>query len=133
MSTISAIDAVSMFNQSMGLTNSTKLTDDKAAPLGHQIELKRSSTRQMLLDGTTPALEGEAPRNFEIAMLEALNGVNAMQMESTAAIETMMTDPDAIDPHDVTIAMAKANMSLNITRTILDRIVRGWKDVINTR
>lgn len=133
MSTISALDAVSLFNQSFGLSNSTKLIDDQATPLGHQIELKRSSTRQMLLDGSTPPLEGEGQRSFEMAMLEALNGVNAMQMESTAAIETMMTDPDAIDPHDVTIAMAKANMSLNITRTILDRIVRGWKDVINTR
>ena len=43
-----------------------------------------------------------------------------------------MTNPDAVDPHDVTIAMAKANMSLNITRTVLDRVVRAWRDLINT-
>jgi flagellar hook-basal body complex protein FliE len=48
-------------------------------------------------------------------------------------MEAMLVDPDSVDAHDVTIAMAKANMSLNITRTVLDRVVRGWKDIINTR
>jgi len=48
-------------------------------------------------------------------------------------MEAMLIDPDSVDAHDVTIAMAKANMSLNITRTVLDRVVRAWKDIINTR
>jgi flagellar hook-basal body complex protein FliE len=29
--------------------------------------------------------------------------------------------------------MAEANLSLNIARTVMDRVVRGWKEVINTR
>jgi flagellar hook-basal body complex protein FliE len=44
-----------------------------------------------------------------------------------------ITEPDSVDIQDITIAEAKANLSLNITRTLLDRIVRGWKEVINTR
>ncbi|MDR3337515.1 MAG: flagellar hook-basal body complex protein FliE [Treponema sp.] len=38
-----------------------------------------------------------------------------------------------MDIHDVTIAQAEAAMSLNISRTILNRIVQGWRDLINTR
>jgi flagellar hook-basal body complex protein FliE len=38
-----------------------------------------------------------------------------------------------MDPQDITIAQAKAGMSLNIARNILNRVVQGWKDVINTR
>ncbi|WP_304223825.1 flagellar hook-basal body complex protein FliE [Gracilinema caldarium] len=71
--------------------------------------------------------------SFEDAMLKALDSVNADQNLSTDLMETMVTDPDSVDPHDVTIAMAKANLSLNITRTVLDRIVKGWKEIINTR
>jgi flagellar hook-basal body complex protein FliE len=71
--------------------------------------------------------------SFEDAMLKALDSVNADQNLSTELMETMVTDPDSVDPHDVTIAMAKANLSLNITRTVLDRIVKGWKEIINTR
>lgn len=71
--------------------------------------------------------------SFEDTMLKALDSVNADQNLSSELMETMVTDPDSVDPHDVTIAMAKANLSLNITRTILDRIVKGWKEIINTR
>jgi len=71
--------------------------------------------------------------SFEDAMLQALDAVNADQNESSTLMQNMVTDPDSVDPHDVTIAMAKANLSLNITRTVLDRIVKGWKEIINTR
>lgn len=70
---------------------------------------------------------------FENAMLQALDSVNAEQNLSSNLMQTMVTDPDAVDAHDVTTAMAKANLSLNITRTILDRIVKGWKEVVNLR
>lgn len=71
--------------------------------------------------------------SFENAMLNALDAVNTDQTESAALMQQMVTDPDSVDAHDVTIGMAKANLSLNITRVVLDRIVRGWKEVINTR
>ena len=71
--------------------------------------------------------------SFENAMLQALDSVNQDQNESTDMMQTMVVDPDAVDVHDVTISMAKAYLSLNITRTVLDRIVTGWKDIINTR
>jgi len=66
-------------------------------------------------------------------MLQALDSVNADQNESTDLMQTMITDPQSVDPHDVTIAMAKANLSLNIARTVLSRVVQDWKEIINTR
>ncbi|HPE35539.1 MAG TPA: flagellar hook-basal body complex protein FliE [Spirochaetales bacterium] len=70
---------------------------------------------------------------FEDAMLQALNGVNQDQLDASQAIESFIVDPDSIEAHDVTIAMAKANMSLNIARTVLSRVVSAWRDLINTR
>lgn len=106
---------------------------------GDRLRLSRSDPRHFVTGGSssggngTPALGAEKPASFEDAMLRALDGVNATQIDSSNAIEAMLTDPDSIDAHDVTIAMAKANMSLNITRSVLDRVVRAWKDIINTR
>ncbi len=71
--------------------------------------------------------------SFEDAMLQAMDSMNNDQLESSTLLQTMVTDPDAVDAHDVTIAMAKANMSLNIAKTVLNRLVTGWKEVINTR
>jgi flagellar hook-basal body complex protein FliE len=70
---------------------------------------------------------------FEDTMLRAIDKVSASNNFASQLAQTAITDPGSIDPHDLTIAQAEAQMSLNITRTILNRIVQGWKDIINTR
>jgi flagellar hook-basal body complex protein FliE len=70
---------------------------------------------------------------FEDVMLRALDKVSGEQQFVTDLEQRAITDPASVDVHDITIAQAKASMSLNITRTILNRVVQGWKDIINTR
>jgi flagellar hook-basal body complex protein FliE len=70
---------------------------------------------------------------FQDAMLQAVDKVSASQNFAATLAQTALTDPGSIDPHDLTIAQAEAQMSLNITRTVLNRIVQGWRDLINTR
>jgi flagellar hook-basal body complex protein FliE len=85
------------------------------------------------LNGSIAGDEESDSMGFEDAMLKAMDEVNGLQQESSALSQAMITDPDSVDAHDVTIAMAKANLSLNIAKTVLNRIVTSWKDVINTR
>jgi flagellar hook-basal body complex protein FliE len=70
---------------------------------------------------------------FEDTMLQALDKVSASQNFSSRLAQMAITDPDSVDVHDVTIAQAEASMSLNIARTVLNRLVQGWKDLINIR
>jgi flagellar hook-basal body complex protein FliE len=92
-------------------------------------------------DFTVASLAGSKPRSgeaasassFENALLKALDGVSASQAKSDDILTKMVVDPDSVDVQDVTIAMAEANLSLNLAKTILSRIVTAWKDVINTR
>jgi flagellar hook-basal body complex protein FliE len=70
---------------------------------------------------------------FEDTMLRAVDKVSASQNFAATLAQTALTEPDSIDPHDLTIAQAEAQMSLSITRTVLNRIVQGWRDLINTR
>ena len=44
-----------------------------------------------------------------------------------------MTDPDSVDIHDVTTAMAKAQMSLSLAQTVIDRLVTGWNELSTNR
>jgi len=83
-------------------------------------------------DGLEGSEDGGA-LSFEDALLEAMDGVNAYQAKSEGLIQQMIVDPDSVDAQDVTIAMAEANLSLNLAKTILSRVVTAWKDVINTR
>jgi flagellar hook-basal body complex protein FliE len=71
--------------------------------------------------------------SFESALLKAMDGVSASQAKSDDLLQRVVADPGSVDVQDVTIAMAEANMSLNLAKTILSRVVTAWKDVINTR
>ncbi len=71
--------------------------------------------------------------SFQDALLKAIDGVNADQQKTSGLIQQMVVAPDTVNAHDVTIAMAEANLSLNLAKTILNRIVTGWKEVINSR
>jgi flagellar hook-basal body complex protein FliE len=71
--------------------------------------------------------------SFEDAMLRALDKVSGDQQQASNLIQAAITEPGSVDAHDITIAQAKAAMSLNITRTVLNRLVQSWKDLINTR
>lgn len=122
----SAFSGVSQLSQAYQLKN-------LVTPKGDQMDLARSEEGHFDLAGVLSPLGQKPEPTFQDAMLLALNGVNEDQLASSSAIEQMLVDPESIEAHDVTIAMAKANLSLNITRTVLDRVVRAWKDLINTR
>jgi flagellar hook-basal body complex protein FliE len=70
---------------------------------------------------------------FDETMLKALDKVSDYQMQAEYIQQQAIIDPESVDIHQITNAEAMASMSLNITRTILSRIVQSWKDIINTR
>lgn len=72
-------------------------------------------------------------KSFQDYLLEAVNSVNSQQNAASKLSEKMITDPDSIDIHDVTIAMSKARMSLNLAQNVIDCLVTGWNEITTTR
>jgi flagellar hook-basal body complex protein FliE len=70
---------------------------------------------------------------FSETMLKALDGVSAQQMRAEHLFQQSILDPDSVNVDDITNAQARADLALNVTRTILSRVVQAWKDIINTR
>ncbi|MCL2137900.1 MAG: flagellar hook-basal body complex protein FliE [Treponema sp.] len=70
---------------------------------------------------------------FEQALLQSLDKVSGTQKFASNLEREAIINPDSVDVHDITIAQAKANMSLGIARNVLSRLVQGWRDLINTR
>ena len=70
---------------------------------------------------------------FETAMLQALDKVSGMHQYTSDLQKEAIINPDSVNVEDVTIAQTKANLSLNIARNVLNRLVQGWRDIINTR
>ena len=71
--------------------------------------------------------------SFESFLLDAVNSVNSHQLEVGKVQEKLITDPDSVDVHDVTIAMAEANMSFSLAQTVISRMINSWNEITTTR
>lgn len=78
-------------------------------------------------------IEGSEGKSFQSYLMEAVNSVNAQQNQVSELQEKIITNPDEVDIHDVTIAMSKARMSLNLAQSVIDRLVSGWNEITTTR
>jgi flagellar hook-basal body complex protein FliE len=47
--------------------------------------------------------------------------------------QRMITAPDSVDVHDVTIALAEANLAISMTKAIVDRALTAYREIINVR
>lgn len=83
-------------------------------------------------NGINPS-EGKNTDSFKNYLLSAISEVNSQQLDVNRVQEQLITDPDSVDIHDVTTAMAKAQMSLSLAQTVIDRLVTGWSEISTTR
>lgn len=101
---------------------------------GDQVSMLRTNSRHLNPAGKQAGDKTEPGQSeFGKMVMDSMETVNSMQKESDALFQKMVTDPDSVDPHDVTVAMAKATMSLNMTKTVVDRAVKAYKDIISLR
>ena len=85
------------------------------------------------VSGRRDQAELQPAQDFRGMLFDGLNNVNQLQRDHAELSVQAIIDPESVNPHDVTIAGAKANMSLNIARNVVDRVVSAYRDVINIR
>ena len=71
--------------------------------------------------------------SFESYLVNAVSSMNNQQLDVYNMQEKLITDPDSVDIHDVTTAMAKAQMSLSLAQTVIDRLITGWNELSTNR
>ena len=87
-----------------------------------------------LYTSESASLSGERKLgSFESLLVNAVSEMNQQQIDVDKVTEQLITDPESVDIHDVTTAMAKAQMSLSLTQTIIDRLVTGWNELSTNR
>lgn len=59
--------------------------------------------------------------------------MNNQQLDLYRVQEQLITDPDSVDIHDVTTAMARAQMSLSLAQNVIDRLITGWNEISTNR
>ncbi len=102
---------------------------------GDAVGLARTNPGHLRSRHRTPAAEAaeSGGDRFGAMLLRALNGVNDLQLESDSLGQQMITDPDSVDAHDVTIAMSKASLAVSITKAVVDEALQAYQNIINIR
>jgi len=100
---------------------------------GHIFELARSDARHLAGQSFGPSPAATAAGSFGSMLIESLNDVNAMQQTSEALSVQAVVNPESVNTHDVTIAAAKASMSLSITKNVVDRVIQAYREIQNVR
>ena len=70
---------------------------------------------------------------FAGALKDAFYKVNDLQLQSDELTKALAVRPETVDVHDVTIAAEKARMALFFTKSIVDRVIQAYKELINVR
>jgi flagellar hook-basal body complex protein FliE len=105
--------------------------------LGHRISLRTTDPRHISGAGKAApqgnAAGGDPEAGFGRLFLQSLSQVNDMQARAQDLSQALITDPDSVDIHEVTVALAEANLALSMTKAVIDRAIRAYREIVNIR
>lgn len=100
--------------------------------IGNVVNLRKTHNKHFGIPGSAEKKDDIAP-SFSKVLNSALKKVNGLQHNSDYLTQKMITSPNEVNIHEVMIAMQKAQFSLNFTKSIRDRVVRAYQDVMSMR
>lgn len=79
------------------------------------------------------ALSSQVKTSFANMVMQGLEEASRSQLDASYLAEKVVSDPTSVEAHEVTVAMAKANMSLSIAKSVIDRTITSFKEILNQR
>jgi flagellar hook-basal body complex protein FliE len=109
---------------------------DPIQAMGDIVKLARTSPLHIAGAGDQAAAAvagGGAEQKFATMLFDALGNVNDTQVTAMNLSQQMITDPSSVNVEDVTVALASANLTLSMTKAIVDRALAAYREIINVR
>ena len=114
---------------------------------GHIVQLQRTDPRHFSgsvassgsarLAGSPVDVAGAPGADIESAFgdlfFRALGQVNDLQLNAIERQQQMVLEPDSVDIHDVTIAIAEANLAIATAKQVSDAVIRAYREIVNVR
>ncbi len=99
---------------------------------GQRMMLRRTDEAHLAgrFEPIPPAQEQSEFRDVLIGSLEEVNGFERTHEQLSVQA---VVNPESVEAHDLTIAAARANAALGITRNVVDRVIQAYRDITNLR
>jgi flagellar hook-basal body complex protein FliE len=100
---------------------------------GDVVNLKTSRTNHIKDSKNKFSTTDTVTENFANLLTKSLNEVNNLELKATDLTNEMAVNPDNVNIHDVLIAAEQAEMAVLLTKGILDRVIRSYREITSMR
>ena len=94
-------------------------------------DAKHITENGKFLENITPNSSNNS--DFGSMVINALNKTSNLQQDSLLLQQQNIISPDSVDTHTVSIAMAKAEMALDLTKAVVDRSIQAYRELTTLR
>ncbi|MEN2997677.1 MAG: flagellar hook-basal body complex protein FliE [Brevinematia bacterium] len=72
-------------------------------------------------------------QSFGELLLRAIDDVNRKELEAKSLQEMAVVSPEEVNVHEVIIAEEEARLSLLFVKTVIEKGITAWRDLLNLR
>ncbi len=101
--------------------------------MGDIVNISKTHKKHFGLEGLKASKDDNVVNSFGKMLNSALKKVNNLQIESNNLKMKSITEPNEINIHQAMIAAKNAEMAINFTKAIRDRVIRAYQTIINMR
>ncbi|MGC8765118.1 MAG: flagellar hook-basal body complex protein FliE [Brevinematia bacterium] len=101
--------------------------------MGDKVELKRTNKSHFNDEGVISRKTEDPEKSFARVFFNAVNEANSLQHQADELEEKMILYPDEVNIHDVMIASEKARLSVSLLKTVVEKAVRAYNEIVTMR
>ncbi len=100
---------------------------------GNTVQMLLANPKHMNSVGQMNQAVDAGSRKFSDLITDALDRVSDSQLGASKLFEKVMTKPDEVEIHEVTTAMAQAEMHIRLVKAVVDRSIKAYNDITAMR
>ncbi len=102
------------------------------APKGDLVKIKTVDERHYG-DVVKPHDINEVSESFADVLKKSVEKVNDLEVNADTLTQKLVFEPNSVDAHQVMIASEKARIAVTFTKTLVDGVIKAYKDLSNLR
>jgi len=105
---------------------------NRSQVMGNNVSLK-TTMKKHISDKPAQAVSDDPVRPFADVLLGAVDNVNNLQQNAAGLEQKLVINPDQVNIHEVMIASEKARLSLELMKTLTDKALKAYTDILMIR
>lgn len=100
---------------------------------GNNVQLITSDSRHFNDKGEMGSKKEQPAVNFSKVLFDSVNEADSLQQQSDNLEQQMILDPESVNIDQVMIASEKARLSVSFLKSISEKAVRAYNDIMMIR